>query len=403
MFFIYLIKNLINGKVYIGETGNPKRRFSDHIKLANSEGHFAKKKKQAIHKAIAKYGKDNFKFEIIDQFATEKEAFDAEIKYIKEYKSKNRNFGYNLTYGGDGTLISANKKLSNKQVIQLINDYLNLSITMRELSLKYNISRDSIANMLDRKYYSNVKMSGKLLKALTEKRSLVERVGNTKRKKSVHVAKPHELNFSLDILKDYVSGSFNAKDLAKKYNISIDSIRGILSGETIRHLEIDKDLLSKVSEIAKKYRGTKLNEEMVKEIFKKYSTGNYTLKMLAKEFNLKSLGTIEFILKRETWNQVEIDSLHLNLVNDFLSDKYYFNLKTKKHILKQESFSIFLNDLVLTNNITLSSKKINMSAAFMCDVLKNKYWQNVPICEKIYNRVKKLYPGFNHEIFTFTQ
>ena len=30
-----------------------------------------------------------------------------------------------------------------------------------------------------------------------------------------------------------------------------------------------------------------------------------------------------------------------------------------------------------------------MSAAFMCDVLKNKYWQKVPICKNIYNEIKK--------------
>jgi predicted GIY-YIG superfamily endonuclease len=42
MFYIYLIKNLINGKVYIGETGSPKRRFKDHINIASLKGHWAK-------------------------------------------------------------------------------------------------------------------------------------------------------------------------------------------------------------------------------------------------------------------------------------------------------------------------------------------------------------------------
>jgi hypothetical protein len=60
---------------------------------------------------------------------------------------------------------------------------------------------------------------------------------------------------------------------------------------------------------------------------------------------------------------------------------------------------IFLKNLIITKNITLSAKKINMSAAFMCDVLKNKYWQKVPICKNIYNEIKKIYPAFNHEIF----
>lgn len=59
----------------------------------------------------------------------------------------------------------------------------------------------------------------------------------------------------------------------------------------------------------------------------------------------------------------------------------------------------FLTDILITKNITLSAKKANLSAAHGCDILKNKYWGDVPICEELYIEVKKIYPTFNHSVF----
>lgn len=108
MFYIYVFKNKLNGKLYIGESGSLNRRYKEHIDLAQSKGFYKKIKKQAIHKAIKKYGIDNFDFFIIDQFDTVEEALDAEVKYIKKYKSKNSKYGYNLTDGGEGFKTSLN-------------------------------------------------------------------------------------------------------------------------------------------------------------------------------------------------------------------------------------------------------------------------------------------------------
>ena len=49
---IYIIRNNINGKVYIGQSQNAIRRFKEHCKPSNSNS--------IIGKAIQKYGKENF-------------------------------------------------------------------------------------------------------------------------------------------------------------------------------------------------------------------------------------------------------------------------------------------------------------------------------------------------------
>ena len=59
--YIYKITNLINNKIYIGQTNNPKRRWQEHKNLG-----YDTKETKLLYRAIKKYGKDNFVFEIIE-------------------------------------------------------------------------------------------------------------------------------------------------------------------------------------------------------------------------------------------------------------------------------------------------------------------------------------------------
>jgi hypothetical protein len=67
-----------------------------------------------VGRSIKKYGKDNFKIEVIDVSATNKDDLDLlEIRYIKELNSLHPN-GYNLSLGGGKLDFSTIKKI--KQV-----------------------------------------------------------------------------------------------------------------------------------------------------------------------------------------------------------------------------------------------------------------------------------------------
>ena len=48
---------MINGKSYIGQTNNLKRRFQEHL--------HDKRKGHPIHLALNKYGKENFTYEVL--------------------------------------------------------------------------------------------------------------------------------------------------------------------------------------------------------------------------------------------------------------------------------------------------------------------------------------------------
>jgi group I intron endonuclease len=96
MHFMYKITNQLNQKVYIGQTINPKYRWYQHRSYAGKEN----KNKQYIHRAMAKYGIENFQFEIIASCRTPEDANETENSLIKQYDSRNKEYGYNLAPGG---------------------------------------------------------------------------------------------------------------------------------------------------------------------------------------------------------------------------------------------------------------------------------------------------------------
>ena len=100
--FIYVIKNLINGKVYVGKSVDPAGRWGDHKKVALGGREKYSNEFFAIHAALAKYGVDNFQFDILEEFETEVEAYLAEMTAISLFHSNDKNYGYNCNAGGEG-------------------------------------------------------------------------------------------------------------------------------------------------------------------------------------------------------------------------------------------------------------------------------------------------------------
>ena len=104
---IYKIENLVNGKVYIGQTT---RKFNERYYGHGIEGvykyyQFRKEDNSGyndhLYKAINKYGFNNFK--VIEQFDVAFSKTELDIKertYIKLYNSTNRKYGYNYKDGG---------------------------------------------------------------------------------------------------------------------------------------------------------------------------------------------------------------------------------------------------------------------------------------------------------------
>lgn len=91
MGYLYYLKNLINGKIYVGKTiESPKIIYRHYIKEEIKEN-------PLLLNEMEKYGKENFLFFIIGEFPNEK-LNEWRSFYIKKFNSHCKDgHGYNLS------------------------------------------------------------------------------------------------------------------------------------------------------------------------------------------------------------------------------------------------------------------------------------------------------------------
>lgn len=118
---IYKITNLINNKVYIGQTTRTlAKRWKSHCAKDNSN--------RPVGNAVLKYGLDNFKVEEIENCLTIEQLNDRESYWISYYNSTDKKLGYNLCSGGNNKVMSEEtiekirvKALARKSTISAAN------------------------------------------------------------------------------------------------------------------------------------------------------------------------------------------------------------------------------------------------------------------------------------------
>lgn len=90
---IYMIKNIITNKVYIGSAIDFERRFYLHKLNLNKNQHHSRH----LQSSWNKYGFSNFEFIILEETNKDKNILlKIEQIYIDKYQSANINFGYNI-------------------------------------------------------------------------------------------------------------------------------------------------------------------------------------------------------------------------------------------------------------------------------------------------------------------
>ena len=193
MFYIYRIINKINGHDYIGKKliKKDKNPLLDNYYESGT----------LIKKAIKKYGKDNFKKEILDyNIPTEEEATITEIKRINEYKSKGLAY-YNISPGGEGfsernSPIYLKDKEYFKTYRKIMSDKIkkdweNTPLEKRLLRNSHMMkgweNKEDLENWCDRRSLNQKDIMGRLTEEereeINRKRSQTLREGNLKRAK----------------------------------------------------------------------------------------------------------------------------------------------------------------------------------------------------------------------------
>jgi group I intron endonuclease len=131
---IYMIKNFLNGKVYIGKTVNLYRRKHQHFKELRKKEH----KNFYLQNSFNKYGIKNFEF-IVIEYADIEFLSKSEYYWCEYFKSYERKYGYNLD------IIDING-LS-------IRSYESIVKQKKTVSLKPKLSRKGSLNHSSKKVY----------------------------------------------------------------------------------------------------------------------------------------------------------------------------------------------------------------------------------------------------------
>ena len=135
--FIYIIKNIVNSKVYIGQTRTSvEQRWKEHLRHAQYGD-------QVINKAMRKYGINKFYIETLEICSIELLDY-REMYYIDLYDSTNKSKGYNVSIGGN-TPRFKRKVLSISDLVDL---YVNKKFTLEEIASKFEVSRYIISSEL---------------------------------------------------------------------------------------------------------------------------------------------------------------------------------------------------------------------------------------------------------------
>lgn len=185
---IYVIKNSINSKLYIGQTTQDVEiRFKQHLKCLKSNSI------QLISKAIKKYGKSYFYVEILEECLIE-ELNAKEEYYINLYNSFNN--GYNLCKGGNQS-----RKPELQLDIQLIIELYEKGNSTRKIAKQFNTCHRVILNRL---------------------------IANNVDIKPKNINLPNKTKISEVLLKELLQKNLSIREIAKQLNVQHSSVRSAI-------------------------------------------------------------------------------------------------------------------------------------------------------------------------------
>lgn len=172
---IYRIRNLVNGKMYIGFTNmNFGDRRDCHFACLRNNYHF----NHDLQNDFNKYGESNFVFEVVEEIESDDilKYQEKEIYYISLYDTVNT--GYNYTAGGNHSTRPTKEKIRQMaEINRIANTGKRISEeTRKRMSISHRKRKDlSKPNILSEKDVIDIKnrlIGGEWLKVLADEYSV---------------------------------------------------------------------------------------------------------------------------------------------------------------------------------------------------------------------------------------
>ncbi|NNV04631.1 GIY-YIG nuclease family protein [Brevibacillus sp. MCWH] len=291
---VYLIRNKVNRKVYVGSSIRIEERWEDHIRELNGNRH---NNRYLLH-AWQKYGQENFSFEIIETTDDESSLIDLEQKWIDYYRSYERDKGYNLSPSAYNILGYRFTEEQRKRVSEALKGKRKSEEHRKKLWMNRKVTEEQ------RRFMSEL---GKRCKG----RKIV---GDHSRKKSE--AQRGSKNPSAKYTEEQViairrdlANHLPMHVIAEKHNVSYHFIYRILKNMSWTHVRLNEESERKIQQYNGRIATTgrsnpnaKLDEEKVRQIKQLLSEGVPQAK-IAEMFNVGK-STIVSISTGKTWSHV---------------------------------------------------------------------------------------------------
>lgn len=222
MIGIYKFENNITHNIYIGQSINIEKRYKDHLSRAKHNNKGNNEYNTPLHRAIRKYGIENFTFSIIEECS--KDILNDKEQYWIDFYDSFEN-GYNLTSGGEAQ--EASRKFDEMFISQIQKILLNTDETYNEISNKYDISTGRISEINTGKVGYNKDFSYPLRK---RKKYVCEKCGKEIYKGSklciycYNLSRRKTKRPSREELKEMIR-NIPFIQIGKKYNVSDSTIR----------------------------------------------------------------------------------------------------------------------------------------------------------------------------------
>lgn len=210
-YFIYLIRNKINGNLYVGKAKDPEYRFKAHKMTANKGPVKYDNKFQAIHAAMRKHGIENFEMKIVAEVTLEILSYQLETEWILCLR-QNKFTLYNKNNGGLGGVgFHHTEKTKSK-----------MSKTRRGKPVSTK-TKDGLMKFLKGKTSTN---------AAWRKKVSDSKIGEKSYSAKLTEANVRQIKIWLK------NNTYSQKEIAKIFNIDSSSISNIKRGKTWSHIII---------------------------------------------------------------------------------------------------------------------------------------------------------------------
>lgn len=241
---IYLITNLINGKQYVGQTRNfAWYRWISHYSAAKT----IKGRSMLIARAINKYGKENFNFEVLEICKSIQELNAREVFWAGEYGTMKPN-GYNIKIGnGKDVIMAEYSEERRKNMSNAHKKSERVQAHIRRLA-EINKNRDygqehgekARLNNLGKKrsdeWRKNLSIAHKGNNLTDEQKQNVSVALIEARKKPFRYGNRQLTEEQVLEIRNFSDKKINFADLAEYYGVSQSCISSIINRRTWRHI-----------------------------------------------------------------------------------------------------------------------------------------------------------------------